>query len=68
MNELSVKLESRLLQESKQDMLDILLEAISNIQSYNGSSVTHCVVEALGGVSYETDDGKEMISYPKYNK
>ena len=68
MNELSVKLESRLLQESKQDMLDILLEAISNMQSYNGSSVTHCIVEALGGENYETDDGKEMISYPKYNK
>ena len=68
MNDLSIKLESRLLQESKEDLLDILLESLTIMQVYNGSSVTHCIVEALGGVNYETDDGKDMISYPKYNK
>lgn len=63
------QLEARLLQETKQDMLDIMVEAVDIMQGYNGRSITHCIVEALGGSPRDDDNGNVVgYSYPSYKR
>lgn len=63
------KLEERLLKETKQDMLDILVDAIDTMQAYNGQTITECIVKSLGGSAREDDDGKVIgYSYPAYKR
>ena len=67
--QISPKLEARLLQETKADIIAIMLEAIDSMQAYNGRSTTWCIVDALGGKANENDDGViSSYSYPKFKR
>ena len=72
MIEIPAKLEERLLQETKAEMLGILLEAIDTMQAYNGRTITYCLVNALGGQANEGDEGDDgtitSYSYPKFKR
>lgn len=66
--EITPKLTARLMQETKADIIDIMVQALDTMQAYNGRTVTYCIVEALGGTSTELEHGGTSHQYPKYKR
>jgi len=55
--EISDRLYESLLDMDKQNMLDVLLGAIEEMQSYNGQSVTSAIMRASGAEETYDKDG-----------
>jgi len=50
------QLYDRLLELPKQALLNVMLEALDEMQSYNGQSKTSAIMKAIGGV--QSEDGR----------
>ena len=57
-------LEDYLLQQTKEDLIEIYREAMDLMQQYNGRSYTWCVVTACGGMTDEQEDGTYIYTLP----
>lgn len=66
--EITPKLEARLMQETKADIIDIMAQALDTMQAYNGRTITYCIVDALGGSAHEMESGGTSYTYPKFKR
>lgn len=47
----------RLMKKKKDELIDVMLEALDEMQAYNGRTPTYCICVALGAVPEETENG-----------
>jgi len=55
-----------LLKLPKKNIINVLYEALEEMQQYNGRTVTHCIMTAMGVEEYE--DGKWRGNLKKVRK
>jgi len=61
---MTVSLDEILEFKSKEELRDIMYEALDLMQQYNGRSRIWCIVVALGGTASDNDDGSFTYSIP----